>query len=490
MNGNLYVKRFESNASLEVSEDVILPDYLPEVRRVVGVRSSVTTDGKYLSGEELEADGSVICTVIYTSADGSLAQVSESMAYTGHIPLKSEDDRFGSGDIVLSACADNVTCRVTAPRKITLSAKVKLCAMSEKPADGSLHISDAGGDACVRRKVSTVRTGYMNSVRHSGECEGEIREREGMKPIFAAGSISASDVRPVKKGDGCFVSVKGEVSVNMLLLSPEGAYVQSRGRAPFEDEIPCGSLTEGESIDPTAFCEIVMLEVDGGEDGIFRWKAEYDVDCVLLRGRDAEITEDAYLTEKADTLTTGEFRVCVPAAAVNGRLTTSAQTSLRPDTAFVCAWGTASADRAEIAANKVHISGSVKLCVVTVGGGEFFFDEVTVPMKYTGEALCLSDTSAPAVGRMSVDVCDITARADGNMLSLTAELFISAALLTEDVKTAAVMLAPAETAEEKPVSCRSRIRVYVPDNGESAWDVEKKFRLGHDAVREGEVYIV
>ena len=489
MNGTLYVKRFESNASLEVSEDIILPDYLPEVRRVVGVRSFVTTDGKYLSGEELEADGSVVCTVIYTSSDGSLAQVSESMAYTGHIPLKNDDDRFGSGDIVLSACADNVTCRVTAPRKITLSAKVKLSAVSEKSADASLRISDAGGDAVVRRKVSAVKTGYMNGVRQSGECEGEIREREGMKPVFASGNISVSDVRMVKKGGADYVCVKGEVSVNLLLLSPEGAYVQSRGRTSFEEEIP-GSAADGENIDPTAFCSVVMLEVDGGEDGIFRWKAEYDVDCVLIHGREAEITDDAYLTEKPDTLTRGEFRVCAPAAAVNGRLTTSAQTSLRPDTAFVCAWGSASADKAEIALNKVNITGSVRICVVTVGGGEFYFDETSVPLKYTGDALCASGVPVPASGRMEVEVCDITARADGNTLSLTAELFITAALLTEEGKTAAVMLEAAEGDAETAGSGRNRIRVYVPDSDEGPWDVEKKFRLGHEAVREGDVYVI
>ena len=242
MNGTLYVKRFENTASVEVSEDVILPDYLPEVRRIVGVQASVTTDGKYLSGEELEADGSVICTVIYTSSDGSLAQISESMAYTGHIPAKSDDDRFGSGDIVLSACADNVTCRVTAPRKITLSAKVKLCELSEKPADGSLHVSDAAGDVSVRRRVSTVRTGYMNSIAQSGECDGEIREREGMKPVFASGNISAADVRIIRKGNASFAAVKGEVTVNLLLLSPEGSYVQSRSRAPLRKKSPAETL--------------------------------------------------------------------------------------------------------------------------------------------------------------------------------------------------------------------------------------------------------
>ena len=34
------------------------------------------------------------------------------------------------------------------------------------------------------------------------------------------------------------------------------------------------------------------------------------------------------------------------------------------------------------------------------------------------------------------------------------------------------------------------IRIYVPDEGESAWDVEKKFRLPGEARQEGKLYVV
>ena len=161
MNTTLYIKRFENTASADVTEDISIPDYLPEVRRIVGVHAGVTVDGKYLTGEELEADGSVVYTVLYTTADGSLAQLSESTSYTGRVPLKTEDDRYGSEDIVLSASAENVNCRVTAPRKITLSSRVKMCAVSQKSVDGLLHVLSTSGEAAVRRKVSSVHTGCM-----------------------------------------------------------------------------------------------------------------------------------------------------------------------------------------------------------------------------------------------------------------------------------------------------------------------------------------
>ena len=247
---------------------------------------------------------------------------------------------------------------------------------------------------------------------------------------------------------------------------------------------------QGMTVEPTAFVRIVMIEVSGSEDGIFTWKAEYDAECVLMRCTEAEITADAYLAEREDTLVRNEFMVCSPAAAVNGRLTVSAAVPLRQDCVFITAWGSACADKAEISGMKMNLSGSAKLSVVTAGNGEFFFDEVNVPVKYTCEALDKTDGGGDTVGRTSVDVCDITARADGNTLNLTAELFISAALLTEHGEDAAVTLSPSEDAGRNIPAGRNKIRVYIPDRGESAWDVEKKFRLGCDAVREGEAYVI
>ena len=83
MNQTIYVKRFDTAAVCEVSEDFVLPDYIPEVRRVVGVRASVSSDGKYLSGDELETDGGVTYNVLYVGGDGVLCMTSQTSSYTG-----------------------------------------------------------------------------------------------------------------------------------------------------------------------------------------------------------------------------------------------------------------------------------------------------------------------------------------------------------------------------------------------------------------------
>lgn len=492
MNSTLYVKRFDPTVTIDVTEDVTLPDYLPEVRRIVGVRANTSVDGKYLSGDALEADGGVTYTVLYTSGDGTLAQVSQTTSYTGHIPIKSDDDRFSPSDIVLSANLENVNCRVTAPRKLTLSSKVKLSALSQKPLDASLRLENPAGavENTVRRRAADVPTAYMTEVRQNGEVSGEMREREGMSLIFAIGNLCLNDVRCDNQNR---VIVKGDAYMTALLRSPEGAYVLSRSRAPIEEDIPLrdkqDSFGREASVIPAAFGKVVLIEIEGGDDGTLAWKMEYDIDCDLIHSTTAEITTDAYLPEHEDELTMADFRVCCPAGAVNGRLTTSAAMNLRPDCSYVCAWGSGVADKAELSGGRMTVGGSVKLCVVSVGNGEFFLDEVMIPLKYECEAFGDIGAAVPEnlLGRMQVDVTEINARPDGNTLNLTAELAITAAMLAENTKTAAVTLTSAgETTAVK----KNMIRVYIADADESAWDVEKKFKLGRDAVKEGNAYVV
>ena len=116
MNQTIYVKRFDTSAVCDVTEDFVLPDYIPEVRRVIGVRTTVSADGKYLSGDELETDGGVTYNVMYVGGDGAICMTSQTSSYTGRVPLKTEDDRFTPQDIVMTCTAENVNCRVTAPR--------------------------------------------------------------------------------------------------------------------------------------------------------------------------------------------------------------------------------------------------------------------------------------------------------------------------------------------------------------------------------------
>ena len=482
MNQTIYVKRFDTSAVCDVTEDFVLPDYIPEVRRVIGVRTTVSADGKYLSGDELETDGGVTYNVMYVGGDGAICMTSQTSSYTGRVPLKAEDDRFTPQDIVMTCTAENVNCRVTAPRKITLSSKVRMKILSQKPADVTMK---AEGDHPVRKKTEVRKCGAMAEYRQTGECSGEIREKEGMRLICASGELCLSDVRIT----GGTAGIKGDAYVTAVLLSPEGTYVTAKSRVPVEEEITLGEVLRDGSCYAAAFGEVVLLEMSAAEDGVLTWRMEYDVDCAVLKGSEASVVTDAYLAGCADAAEMAAYDSVYPAGTVNGRLTVQTTAKLKPGMAYVCAWGRGTADRLETANGRMILMGNAVLSVVEAGNGEAVLEELTLPYRYECEAA--TDKTADHVclaGKTSVRVTDIQARADGDALNLVAELAIASAVVGMETVKCVSSIAPVDD----PSFRRSdnMIRIYVPDDAESAWDVEKRFRLGREVSPDGGVYVI
>ncbi|MBE6541399.1 MAG: hypothetical protein E7672_03015 [Ruminococcaceae bacterium] len=484
MNNTLYVKRFESVIGMDVTEDFLLPDYQPEVRRVIGVKSSVSIDGKYLSGDELEADGGVTYTLLYIGGDGAITQSSHTSSFTGHIPLGSDgDDRYSASDLIMSCSADNVTCRVTAPRKITLSSKVRLGLMSQKPQNVSLNTDITS----VRRKTEKFTTASLCELRQTGEISGEIREREGVEIIFAAGDICISDVR-IDKNSSNKAVVKGEGYITVLMFDSDNGYFNVKGRAPLEEEIILPDMAADATCRAAVFPSVVMIEVGVSDDGVVSWKMEYDLDIDVMKCTECEITTDAYLPESEEKLTMNGYSAYTPGGMINGRLTTSANMKIGADSSYICSWGSGSIDRCEIREGRMTLGGSAKISVVKSCDGDVTIDDVTIPIRYECEAMAGAENSDGALKRTKVGVTDINVRKDGDTLGITAELALSAAVLSEKNTVCATQIEA--ISESASTSKKNMVRVYVPDVDETPWDVEKKFRLGKEAKLEGEVYII
>ncbi len=486
MNSIFYEKRFDTGAQTDVSEDFTLPDYHPEIRRVVCVRAAVLTDGKYLSGSDLEADGNVIYTVAYSDADGRLNEITETSSFTGRIPTGAQDakdDRYSAADLILSASAEGVSCRVSGPRRFTLSSRVRLELLSEKPVDLTL---DPGKLPAVRQKTERTTTACLSETHTSAEVSGEIREREDMEVAGGSGQICLTDARVSDGG----VLLKGDAMVSVLLRSPENDYTVTRGRAPVELTIPLPEVPDGVVCRAAAFPSVALTELETSPDGTISWRMEYDVEADVLKCTESEYASDAYSPYAETEITVRETGVAAPAAALNGRLTVSARYHAREGAEFITAWGAAAAEKITACGGRARMSGTVKATVISRADGDFISEEVSIPFRYEWEALegGAGPEEFPLSSKSAVQAADIAVRtSDGDEWTVTAELGLAAVCVATQDTRAVVALTPGEGGE--PVK-KNLIRVYVPETGESAWDVEKKFRLGKDAALTEGVYVM
>ena len=283
----LSTERFYEEETAETAEDFILPDYMAEVQRVLGVTAAVTLDDAFLEGDFLEAEGDVIYTVLYQSSDKGLASAPLTSRYSCRVPIRrGEGDGFGVEDVTFLKSAENVVCRVLSPRKLSLSAKVHLQCFSLGCTDGGHRIEaeeeDVSTVICRSREVPVTE---VKNVRKTASASGNVREREGTRVISCTGHVCVQDVKILPANGE--IRVTGEASVQFLLASPDGSYIRLRDRCPTEDTLrlealrSLGSVRGEKDRPPEGFASAVCaaLEVTCGDNGEIGWQMEYDLDC-------------------------------------------------------------------------------------------------------------------------------------------------------------------------------------------------------------------
>lgn len=491
----LTAERFRMGEMTETAEDFVLPDYMAEVQRIVGVTASVTLDDTFLEGDFLEAEGSVLYTVLYQSSDKGLASAPLTSRYSCRLPLnRQEGDGFGVEDVVFQTGVENVVCRVSSPRKLSLSSKVRLQCFSLGCADGSHRVEAENEDTtsviCCSRDVPVVE---IKSVRQTGAVHGNIREREGTRVVSCLGNVCVQDVKILQANGE--IRVTGEASVQLLLASPDGTYIQVRDRCPTEDTLRLETLRSlgnakaenGMLPEGAAASRCASVEVTCADNGEIAWEMEYDTDCIAAMPGLRKITEDGYSTAYRDNCTFRTTQACSLGRCINGRLTITGEKQTRSgDMRYIYGFGRGTFTGGEIKNGRLILTGTAVLTGILTGEGEVIAEECTIPLRYECEA---GEGEGECAWQCGVTLFDVGGRVDGDMLHMTAEAGINGVCLRKHTETSLenISLHGMEPLPKK----RPAITLYTPDEEDTDWTVQKRYRVPGDAVEKvGPRYLI
>ena len=75
----------------EISEDLTLPDYLPEIRRLLRVTPVVSIPSQYVNGSMAEFSGNVNWNILYVCGEGTLSEATFSSPYEVSVDFDGTD---------------------------------------------------------------------------------------------------------------------------------------------------------------------------------------------------------------------------------------------------------------------------------------------------------------------------------------------------------------------------------------------------------------
>ena len=467
----------------EVSEEFSLPDYVPEVRRVLTVRAQVLPESKYLSDSSLEFGGTVTYSVIYTDDMGNLCALPLSSSYESKMMVSSDTD-----DTSIVTSVESCGVRVMGPRKLTAKSKLKNRVITRAKAEIGEKITpkSSADELYIERKTESINTlsvkNYaLQNIRISEKLDGA--GNEDSKPIWCDATVSLTDV----KSQSGLVNVRGEINVKCLCVG-EGTEVVLTKTIPLSEMVEAEESQSGDMVKGDA--RIVSLAISNeekNEKNELFLDMNLEIECEVARNGESMITKDAYSTKYEANSTYKSLDYYTAIKEGNGSFTVSE--GIKRKDKDLCEIITIIADpvyeKSEIKGTKVNHVGKLLLTILgkgapnETGKTEFICQSYEMPIKYETE---VGKISKGAISGCVFSPGNMTARLDEDNLLVNGEIFTS--YFVCDKNTTQLLDTCTLKKDSEIKRDNASVRVCFPKENETLWDVAKKYKISLNKLKE------
>ncbi len=465
----------------ECSLDHVLPDYMPEIRRILRVEAHPQKGGKYVDGEKVEFTGSVAYTLLYTDGEGRLSSVSLSADYSFLCPYRAQSEPTVYADTRV----ESTLCRLSGPRKIslksTLKSRVHLLLPEELPAV-------AGGEGIellpchTSCRHITPFEGYALSLSDGLTVEGAAAEE--LRPLLSDAKLAVREV----KAEGGSVRVRGEVFARLLLTKEDGEPLSYLRRLPFDEEIAAEGIGAADLLlcdGQIATIDLAIRDSEGGAE--LELICEGELSLLAVAELPIEGVKDAYSPLYPTHLSERSVSLCRIGGCFAGIFSVGGRGPLPEETAVSIpdAEGTVNALRVECENGRAVLCGEVKARLLLENAPSteetprgFSAYECVFPFRVETD-IRPSANEAPRFDA-TCEVLYLRPRLERDGIAVDAEISVKVLAYCEENFT----FVSAVTADkESPYPHRAdEIAVLYPEAGESLWSLGKRAHASPEGI--------
>ena len=456
----------------ELTSDFTLPDYQPEIKRLLRVRATVSPPDKYIGAGNAEFSGTVDYAILYAGNDGALYCATETSEYQFTVPTEVPSDFELNDGLICDAevLTDTVTGRVAAPRKFSVKCRLR----SRVRLYGTKLIEEIVGGAepdslqrlCGNVDSASLFVGIGDPLQLGDEilCDAQSGD---IRVIAAEGQVFVNEATA---GSGV-VNCRGEVCLK-LLCAQEGKQTPPSAllrRIPFTQAI----ATDGAEVNCDACANGICTEMQiTVEENRILCEVTLRLRTRAQRNQNLSFTRDIYSTAAECE---SRYTDCVfPRAlkCVNGNFSLNTtlpleEVGIRPNMSIADITLAPTVTSLECDHGKYYLTGRCRALAILFDGEDFSAQEFEVPFRYETDGTEESVTDHDA----TVDVISCRARLDGERIGIDAELAVSLATRGE---CRFQMLSEARFGEK--ISRSGAVyTICYPSREDTLWSVAKRY---------------
>ena len=476
---------FEGCAEQPIDLDYSLPDYCPDMQKILKCQVYPKIFTRNISGDKLDVDGAAAVRILYLDSVKKSVRCSEyTVPYTCSFNLKTTPQNAVA---FAYAKPEYLNCRALSPRRLDIHGAFSVCARVVSKTEKEAVCGIEGDDIQMKTALCPVST-VTGCTQQLFTITEDIELGSGKPPVEA---ILRSEVRAALAECKTITNkmmMKGDLNLKLLYLTD----LDTGATEVLDYTLPISQILDAEGMEDNALCdtqlEVLTYEVrirnDLSEsDTIITLEAKLAVTVTSFGDEEIQVVTDAYSTAYDLDLVFGQ-------TSFSRLLSIFDDTCIKKDTVEVSIdgiskvvdlWNEQCSVKALIENGTMILTGKLNICILALDNENApFYTERTIdftqPLDTEGELHDL--TVLP-----KAQVVSISYRLNGeSSLDLRTEIRLTAPIF-ENRTMRCVTSAGANEEHLRQRDDSVALTLYYADAGEKLWDIAREYCICCDAIK-------
>lgn len=453
--------------------DFTLPDYCADIEKILKCSMKVKIFTKNLSSGQLRVEGTTVITVLYTDAGKKALRCCEqSEPFTATIPINQE---VGEHIIDITPKPEYINCRALTQRRLTVHGAFSLNIKVSERKLLHLFTDDTASDLQTKlKKVSLAETKIFTEDRLS---ISEAVTFSHQKPVetLVMSKLSCNLAEHSLSKDR--LTLKGDLILRLLYITDASTgevdhYVCS---VPFTEvvsvtdeicDITCVNVNV-DTFDVTLKTEAVTSEP------VIHLEASLCVSVSGYREKETEYICDAYSTDYDTTLSSDIVPILTKVSPISVSFSEKTDISLgeKSIVKILDIFYDTPHFKGELSDSTAEFSGKADISILAATADD---ELICIDRQVNLNHSHVVGEGFTDISRVKGEISTLSYRlGDANNMELRVDVKLESVLCTkENLNTVSSVCTVSDTKKENP---HSPLTLYFADEGESMWDISKRY---------------
>ncbi|HZJ77833.1 MAG TPA: SPOCS domain-containing protein [Clostridia bacterium] len=473
---------FEGVVEQPVDSDVTLPDYCPDILRILKCTITPRITGVQTAGDRVNIDGNALVRILYVSEGSKLRCYEQTYPFSKHVEISNLTD---DSCVCVKARTDYANCRAVSQRRTDIHGMITISIRATEKRDDDIITGAQGAGIQLRCKTLNM----LSSI-------AELEKPFPMSEVVEVGQSNPPVAQIIRSDALAFIDdvktinnkilIKGELVVSILYYAdtPDAQLSTFTHSMPISQIIEVEGVSENSLVD--ARLHVTSLDIStkadsAGEMNLLDISARI---CAVIKA-DNEIEHpvinDAYSTEYEMNFERKMFDYIHLIEKFKDSFVSkdTMDFSATGITEVLNEWHGDVTAAAILRDNELIISGCVTVHVLYLDkDGQQSYAERQVDYEYKR---AVRENISKLVCNPSVMVtADNYNLSSENRVEIKIEFLVYASILSQESE---MLIADIQPLENQLLKTKSALTIYFSDVGESVWDIARKYNTTVDSVK-------